>query len=97
MSAISPAVRRPRLPKMAQAAVARAKLTVAPAPVSSIPRGGFIVVVSVILALGVVGLLMFNTSMPTARLARNLARSDSKPAIFLSFSILSEPANFSRL
>jgi len=45
MSAISPAVRRPRLPKMAQAAVARAKLTVAPAPVSSIPRGGFIVVV----------------------------------------------------
>ncbi len=66
MSAISPTVRRTRLPKMAQAAVARAKLTVAPAPVSSIPRAGFIVVVSVILSLGVVGLLMFNTSMQQA-------------------------------
>lgn len=53
-------------PRLAQAALERARLTVVPRRASSAPRVPFVTFVSVILLAGVVGLLMFNTSMQQA-------------------------------
>jgi len=68
MSATSPL--RNRLPhaapRIAQAALERARLTVVPRRRSRAPRVPFVTFVSVILLCGVVGLLMFNTSMQQA-------------------------------
>ena len=59
---------RSRLPRIAEVAVERARLTVVPRPRSRprAPRVPFVTLVSVILLAGVVGLLMFNTSMQQA-------------------------------
>ena len=70
----SPAVqlrsRMPRLsPQMAQAAVERARLTVVPRRRTRAARLPFVALVSLVLLGGVVGLLLFNTSMQQASFA----------------------------
>jgi hypothetical protein len=59
---------RARLPRVAEVAVRRARLTVVPRPRTRphAPRIPFVTLVSVLLLGGVVGLLMFNTSMQQA-------------------------------
>ena len=54
---------RSRAPRLAEAAVERARLTLVPARTTRAPRAPFAVLVLAILAAGVVGLLMFNTHM----------------------------------
>ena len=54
---------RTRAPRLAEAAVERARLTLVPAGRSRAPRAPFAVLVFAILGAGVVGLLMFNTHM----------------------------------
>jgi hypothetical protein len=53
---------RARLPRIADQAVERARLTVVPRR-SNAPRVPFVILVAVVLLGGVVGLLLFNTSM----------------------------------
>jgi hypothetical protein len=57
---------RARAPRLAEAAVERARLTLVPARSTRAPRAPFAVLVLVILGAGVVGLLMFNTHMQQA-------------------------------
>jgi cell division protein FtsB len=65
-----PAVQlRSRIPRIADAAIARARLTVVPRTRSNAPRVPFVVLVSMLLLSGVVGLLLFNTSMQQASFA----------------------------
>ncbi len=64
MSSLTSPVRL-RAPRAA-AAVERARLALVPAPVGGAPRAPFAVFVALILAVGVVGLLMFNTQMQQA-------------------------------
>jgi hypothetical protein len=65
MSSTAPQLRS-RLPRFAEAAVERARLTVVPRRRTRAPRIPFVTLVSVILLGGVVGLLLFNTSMQQA-------------------------------
>ena len=67
MSSTAPQLRS-RLPRIAEAAVQRARLTVVPRPRTRprAPRVPFVTLVSVLLLGGVVGLLLFNTSMQQA-------------------------------
>ena len=66
----SPAVQpKRRVPRLAQEAVDRARLTVVPRIRSRAPRMPFVSLVSLVLVGGVVGLLMFNTSMQQASFA----------------------------
>lgn len=60
---------RARLPRMAESAVERARLTLVPKRRTRAPRVPFVTLVSVILLGGVVGLLLFNTSMQQASFA----------------------------
>lgn len=57
---------RARVPRIAGAAVERARLTVVPRRVQKAPRVPFVTMVSLLLVGGVVGLLLFNTSMQQA-------------------------------
>jgi cell division protein FtsB len=57
---------RSRLPRVAEVAVARARLRVVPRRRPTAPRVPFVVLVSLVLVAGVVGLLMFNTSLQQA-------------------------------
>lgn len=57
---------RTRIPRFADAAVERARLTVVPSRVENAPRAPFVVLVVLLLAGGVAGLLAFNTSMQQA-------------------------------
>ena len=54
---------RNRIPRIAEAAVERARLTVVPRRVQKAPRVPFVSLVSLLLVAGVVGLLLFNISM----------------------------------
>ncbi|UMG92101.1 septum formation initiator family protein [Nocardioides sp. TF02-7] len=67
MSSTAPQLRS-RIPRFAGAAVERARLTVVPRPRTRprAPRVPFVILVSVLLLGGVVGLLLFNTSMQQA-------------------------------
>ncbi len=67
MSSTAPQLRS-RLPRIAEAAVQRARLTVVPRPRTRprAPRVPFVTLVSLLLLGGVVGLLLFNTSMQQA-------------------------------
>jgi cell division protein FtsB len=66
----SPAVQiRSRVPRFADAAIARARLTVVPRGRVSAARVPFMTLVSALLLGGVVGLLLFNTSMQQASFA----------------------------
>jgi anti-sigma factor RsiW len=69
MSSTAPQIRRLQAvaPRIAQAALERARLTVVPRTRRSrAPRVPFVAFVSVILLAGVIGLLLFNTSMQQA-------------------------------
>ncbi|MGN6130397.1 MAG: hypothetical protein ACTHOK_08665 [Nocardioidaceae bacterium] len=57
---------RSRVPRIAEAAVERARLSVVPRAARRAPRMPFVVLVSLVLVLGIVGLLLFNTSMQQA-------------------------------
>lgn len=57
---------RNRVPRFAEAAVDRARLTVVPRRVTRAPRVPFVMLVSLVLVTGVAGLLAFNTSMQQA-------------------------------
>lgn len=66
----SPAVQfRSRMPRVAEAAVQRARLTVVPRTRVRAARMPFVLLVTVVLLGGVVGLLLFNTSMQQASFA----------------------------
>ena len=66
----SPAVQvRTRLPRVADAAFARARLSVVPRQRTRAARVPFVMLVSLMLVGGVVGLLLFNTSMQQASFA----------------------------
>jgi len=66
----SPAVQiRARVPRLAEAAVERARLTVVPRARSRAARMPFVTLVSLLLVGGIVGLLLFNTSMQQASFA----------------------------
>lgn len=60
---------RTRLPRIAETAVERARLTVVPRRRPAAPRVPFMILVSLVLLGGVVGLLLFNTSMQQASFA----------------------------
>lgn len=60
---------RARVPRLAEAAVERARLTVVPRARSRAPRVPFVTLVSLLLVGGIVGLLLFNTSMQQASFA----------------------------
>jgi cell division protein FtsB len=60
---------RSRVPRLAEAAVERARLTVVPRRRTRAARMPFVMLVSLVLLLGVVGLLLFNTSMQQAAFA----------------------------
>lgn len=60
---------RRRVPRMAGQAVTRARLAVVPRRRTATPRVPFVTLVSLVLVGGVVGLLMFNTSMQQASFA----------------------------
>jgi cell division protein FtsL len=60
---------RSRLPRIAEQAIERARLTVVPRARPAAPKAPFVAVVATVLLLGVVGLLMFNTSMQQASFA----------------------------
>ena len=69
-SHLSPAAQvRHRIPRIAGAAVERARLTVVPRRRTRAARVPFVALVSVLLLGGVVGLLLFNTSMQQASFA----------------------------
>src|SRR3954451_22613170 len=57
---------RARAPRLAEAAVEKARLSLVPARSTRAPRAPFAVLVLAILGAGVVGLLMFNTHMQQA-------------------------------
>jgi hypothetical protein len=60
---------RSRVPRIAEAAVERARLTVVPRRRHAAGRMPFLALVSIVLLGGVVGLLLFNTSMQQASFA----------------------------
>ena len=60
---------RLRVPRIAQDAVDRARLTVVPRTRSRAPRVPFVTLVTVVLVGGIVGLLLFNTSLQQASFA----------------------------
>jgi hypothetical protein len=60
---------RSRLPRIAEQAIERARLTVVPRTRPTAPRAPFVALVAAVLLVGVIGLLMFNTSMQQASFA----------------------------
>lgn len=60
---------RNRVPRFAEAAVERARLTVVPRQVQKAPKVPFVSLVSLLLVAGVAGLLLFNTSMQQSSFA----------------------------
>ncbi len=69
MSALRAMQLRERVPRLAGAAVERARLTVVPRTRTRAARVPFVTLVSVLLVAGVVGLLCFNTQMQQASFA----------------------------
>jgi hypothetical protein len=66
----SPAVQiRHRVPRIAQEAVERARLSVVPRTRTRAPKVPFVTLVTLLLVGGIVGLLLFNTSMQQASFA----------------------------
>ena len=68
MSSTAPQLRS-RLPRLAEEAFQRARLTVVPGRRTRAPRIPFVTLVSMLLLGGVIGLLLFNTSMQQASFA----------------------------
>lgn len=69
MSALRATPLRERVPRLAEAAVERARLTVVPTRSSRAARVPFVTLVSLVLVGGIVGLLCFNTQMQQASFA----------------------------
>ena len=98
MSSTAPQ-RRTSLPRSARAAVDRARLTVVPRLRTRAPRVPFVMLVSLILLAGIVGLLLFNTSMQqasfTATRLEDQARtlSSRQEALAMELDQLRDPEN----
>ncbi len=74
----SPALQqRTRVTRIAQEAVDRARLSVVPRVRSRAPRVPFVTLVSLVLVSGIVGLLLFNTSMQQASFAASSMESQA--------------------
>ncbi len=71
------APQRNRLPRLAGAAVERARLSVVPRPRGRATRVPFVTLVTLLLVGGVVGLLLFNTSMQQASFASTALESQA--------------------
>ncbi len=69
---------RRRVPKVAGQAVARARLSVVPRRTAVAPRVPFVTLVSLVLLGGVVGLLLFNTSMQQASFAASSLETQAR-------------------
>jgi hypothetical protein len=88
---------RTRVPRFAEAAVERARLSVVPARAAGAPRAPFVTLVLLLLAGGVVGLLMFNTNMQqssfyaTALQQQASALSDKKQGLDMELEQLRSP------
>lgn len=68
---------RLRVQRIAEAAVERARLTVVPRTRTRAPKVPFVMLVSAVLLAGVVGLLMFNTSMQQHAFAASALEEDA--------------------
>jgi hypothetical protein len=68
---------RSRIPRFAEGAVERARLTVVPRRRTAAGRAPFLALVSMVLLGGVVGLLLFNTSMQQASFASTALEQQS--------------------
>lgn len=68
---------RSRIPRFAEGAVERARLTVVPRRRTAAGRAPFLALVSMVLLGGVVGLLLFNTSMQQASFATTALEQQS--------------------
>jgi hypothetical protein len=69
---------RLRLPRFAEDAVERARLTVVPRRRTRAPRVPFMILVSLVLLTGVVGLLLFNTHMQQASFRATALEAEAK-------------------
>ncbi|MDN5746359.1 MAG: hypothetical protein L0H31_14750, partial [Nocardioidaceae bacterium] len=104
MSSTAPQIRRlsSAAPRLAQAALQRARLTVVPPRRSKAPRLPFVTFVSIILLAGVVGLLMFNTSMQQASFRETALRKQAadlavqQEQLQMEVAALGEPARVAR-
>ena len=68
---------RTRVTRLAQQAVDKARLTVVPRVRTRAPRVPFVTLVSLVLVGGIVGLLLFNTSMQQASFAASSLQSEA--------------------
>jgi hypothetical protein len=68
---------RTRVTRLAQEAVDKARLTVVPRVRTRAPRVPFVTLVSLVLVGGIVGLLLFNTSMQQASFAASSLQSEA--------------------
>ncbi len=68
---------RTRVTRLAQEAVDKARLTVVPRVRTRAPRVPFVTLVSLVLVAGIVGLLLFNTSMQQASFAASSLESQA--------------------
>ena len=74
----SPALQpRTRVSRLAQEAVDKARLTVVPRVRTRAPRVPFVTLVSLVLVAGIVGLLLFNTSMQQASFAASALQTEA--------------------
>lgn len=105
MSSTAPQIRRlPAIaPRLAQAALERARLTVVPRTRRSrAPRVPFVTFVSIILLAGVVGLLLFNTSMQQASFRATALEKQAtdlgaqQEALEMEIQVLREPQRVAR-
>lgn len=94
----SPAVNlRSRVTTLGDAAVEKARLTVVPSTRPGAPRIPFIVLVSVVALVGVIGLLLFNTSLQQAAFTeatledRAAATADREEALRMELDDLRDP------
>ncbi|NYI46941.1 outer membrane murein-binding lipoprotein Lpp [Nocardioides aromaticivorans] len=106
MSSTAPQIRRLQsvAPRIAQAALERARLTVVPRTRRTrAPRVPFVAFVSVILLAGVVGLLLFNTSMQQASFKATALENQAtdlgaqQEALEMDIQALREPQRLARL
>ncbi|MFC6694436.1 cell division protein FtsL [Nocardioides daphniae] len=99
----SPAVQlRSRVSTLGGAAVEKARLTVVPVSRGRAPRVPFIVLVSVVALAGVVGLLLFNTSLQQASFAETrladkaAALADREETLRMELDDLRDPQRIAR-
>ena len=90
---------RSRVPRIAEAAVERARLTVVPRRRTSAARMPFVMLVSLVLLLGVIGLLLFNTSMQQAAFATTALENQAttlsarQQTLQMELDVLRDPQN----